>query len=159
VGTRAEWARGAATLVGSFLAPQLATVLAVNGLFSGLWGVLLVYSVPIGIAAAFGWLTPPVLERLRGRVGIGWLVLLSPLVGALVGATSLLALAGLSLGRIPPWMLWSEAPLFAGVGGVGALLWFLPFTVAIVTGRRWPVSWVVGPTVCALLYLFVSSLG
>jgi hypothetical protein len=167
VGTRDQWARGAATLVGSFQVAQVATTIAIsgrmpnlfaavaNGRLGDLLGLLCIYAFPIGMAAAVGWLTPPVLERLRGRVGIGWLVLLSPLGGSLVVATSLLALAGIGL---IPMHLWS-LDLLLVLSAVGALLcgsWFLPFTVAIVTGRRWPVSWIVGPTVWALLYPFVS---
>jgi hypothetical protein len=98
------------------------------------------------------------LERLRGRVGIGWLVLASPLVGALVGATSVLALAGIGPAQVQPWFLQFLLVLSAVAGGVSALLWFLPFTVATVTGRRWPVSWIVGAAVWALLYLVMEVL-
>lgn len=146
VGSIRQWSRGAATL-GALLGGlvPLSATLALGGGNSLLWSVLMLApfhmaSALVGGAAGLlaGLVEPALLDRLRGRIPLPMIALLQTIIGGLSGSAAGAAWGGALMLFVAEPAL-SVAGIFAGlgalVGAVAALVWWLPFTVAIVLGQ------------------------
>ncbi len=132
VGSPAHWARDFG-LIGLFSGAMGPTILGVG------WSVLVASGLAGAAAGALlGAAAPGVLERVRGRVPIPFLLLMGIPVGAVWGAVAGLA-AGLALGSLPNmFVLWAMVAGIAGAVQMGAV-WF-PYTVLSVLRKpTWPV--------------------
>lgn len=156
VGSPVHWAGHtalyAALVASGFCATLIGTAVANVGvrlvLETGFFLVFLVlWGGAAATAAAFGALVgavqPMGLDRVRGRVALPLVVLGQSVVGAVLGAVVsdaiLLGMAELVgwAGLGPWWQALAWTSLFGGfVGASAALAWWLPFTVATVTGGR-----------------------
>jgi hypothetical protein len=162
VGSTREWVVGASLLAATFLSSPFLTRLLDSRprdprLFLTGWVTLV--AIGVAVAASAGALAPTVLDRARGRVPLPLLAAGQVAVGAGGGATiATLALAvapALGIEAHPP-----SLPVLVGstglMGGGTVAAWWLPFTVATVTGRRgWLVSVVSGP----LAWLVIEAIG
>lgn len=142
VGSPLLWALKGAQLGATAMLTLLAIAAIAVGEVPPLVGVALFTVAPTVVGGAFGAVAPAVLERLRGRVPLWLLVPAQGVVGAAGGCLAALGRELLFGWHPPDRSLW----LIAGalVGGVTVAIWWLPFTVATVLGRRWPVTTVAG---------------
>lgn len=151
VGTPARWSSQAGLF--GLLIGGLGTfaLTASPSLLGGWWGALLpALALSVGPAvvglvggATIGLFVPSVLDRLRGRVPL-------PIVAGAAG------IPGAAIGAVAGYAWWMSllnvfvaleidlaatcTAIGAAVGLVAALVWWLPFTVATVLGRSWPVT-------------------
>ncbi len=130
-GSPAAWGRDLALIgaVTSFVLPSLMGPVVPSG-----------FAARAGVAGAVGGLLlglamPAVLDMLRGRVAIRWLLLLAPMVGAAWGGAAG-AVAGLASDRSAALL----GLISGGIAGACQLgLWWFPYTFQTVRGgRRWP---------------------
>ena len=152
LGSPAHWARGTAAyttlVVGAVWYPTFGLLMWENGLRGTpvsqfLAGLPQVLGTPVLVAAVFGGLVgvvqPALVDRLRGRLPLPVLMLGQSAVGGALGVSIFGASTLLALGW-PHSSFWTLnlvlAACSAVIGAWAALVWWLPFTVATVTGGR-----------------------
>lgn len=130
-GSSRVWSRDLALIGGttSFVLPSLMGPIVPSG-----------FAAWAGLAGAVGGLLlgqalPVILDVVRGRVAIRWLLLLAPVVGAAWGSAAG-AIAGLATDRGSAVL----GLISGGIAGACQLgLWWFPYTFqAVRGGRRWP---------------------
>jgi hypothetical protein len=169
VGSSAWWAFKGAQLGATAGATVGIYATALQGLASAVaYALPLLATVSMLVAAgaaaggAVGAVAPSVLERLRGRVPLGLIVAAQPVVGAVAGSIAACLFAGMRAafgGPHPP--LAAVALMFLGAlfGAPTAAVWWLPFTVATVLGRRWPVTTAAGVVAPLLVLAAIAAVG
>lgn len=147
-GSPLAWARDLGLIGGvtSYVLPSMMGPIPPAGFAGWAGGLGALGGVLLGLAA------PALLDLVRGRVAIRWLVLLAPLVGAAWGGSAG-ALAGL-LTDPGSEILGLLAGGIAGAMQLG--VWWFPYTFQTVRGARsWPVvvgALVVSPLLIAPVY-------
>lgn len=177
VGSSSWWAFKSAQLGALIAASATASMAAINvatvpaayvyGMLANLaWFGGLATVVAAGVGGAVGAVAPLVLDRVRGRVPLTVIVPAQAAIGLGTGALAMeLFLRGIvvfSAVALHPTLELVLVGIAGAMGGAAALAWWLPFTIATVTGRRWPVTTAVGlgvpPVVLAVVYLVLSAL-
>ena len=155
VGSPAHWAGNTAAYGALVVCTVAPAVVGVSAMSSGSrvllepgFALSLLFFVGINafVAAVLGALVgavqPASLDRVRGRIPLALLVLGQTVAGSAMGA-SVLGMVFLGVGWLGNWAAGSTwdvlrliLPFGAASGAWAAFAWWLPFTVATVTGGR-----------------------
>lgn len=173
VGTPARWSAHGAALgasisgtlpLGLYALTCATSHLPASVLLSGailLAGIATIATaVGAGVGGVVGLVTPTLLDGLRGRVPLPVIAAIAVMVGASAGAATALgtALGATAVGLAQMDGVGTVVTWCAGIGAFAAALWWLPFTIATVVGRRWPVTEAVAAAVPLTLIALMAAL-